>query len=776
MASGHARQQQQSRQKELLAELSSDRSSHSKQQGNGEEELQQNCMEQRGETFQEHSTNEEDDMEEEGGGGAEEQERESILQEEGDVRKAQQDFFASQIELQGENSLLQLHSQTERRHPTSSSQFMKDQETPSFSSMPMNADLLASPDAHGSFSSFPSKQVEGALQSCLSSAETQVTRLLQQAMDNVQSQVLRALHQAASDIIEHLGKEAAHRVVVAERKTALLELELSSVKQQALSMLLRLKADSDAQALDADKKYLVERRRAQDAEAKLAIAQDTSKRLRAELKKKGDILDKMQKLVQPMTEDHLHKPSRLTEGADRLENCSRGISSDKNRTSSAYSMEGTSILMCNGTLQQGVQCVAAQPNTAAALQVVDDLDKNQSSFSSETPAVGEDSLESRKHTCTSIGTPQDSQCTPGLHEGDMVSIKTDEERGDSLGNDRVDLLGPVEESHPVKLLESDSEREDRQVEQMPDAQLPPVNEILDEKIVPILTDSQGNVEDKDIACFQGSCAIIKGFYVRRKVRENGKLIEKKGTNLAVEKPGSSAVPDHDFKADSFVASSSDTVSKVKADVQEGEPQTPDLQNCLQSDVTDSTGLLGHPLHSRSLVVAYSENLRDDPLEEGKSSSDNGKRFELGPTSLRDQLAIETVEFARPDYEVATSLAELAAIGLEARSQNRAVSPPNARKEEIFIRPGKTGLRMKRKGISFDKKVSSQSEGRASKKPRPDKLDTGLTDSHTERVLRRNRGGKYSISKDSLSLESSRDNRRLMQGARQLLCLAEKKWR
>lgn len=68
-------------------------------------------------------------------------------------------------------------------------------------------------------------------------------------MDNVQSQVLRALHQAASDIIEHLGKEAAHRVVVAEHKTALLELELSSVKQQALSMLLRLKADSDAQVI-----------------------------------------------------------------------------------------------------------------------------------------------------------------------------------------------------------------------------------------------------------------------------------------------------------------------------------------------------------------------------------------------------------------------------------------------------------------------------------------------------------------------------------------------
>lgn len=761
MASGHTRQQQ-SRQKELPAEFSSDRSSHSKQQRNGEEELQQKRKEG---SIQEHLRN---DMEEEKEKeGADEQERDYNLQENGEARNEEQEFFSTQVELQEQNSLLHLHSQTEKRHSTSSGQSTKDQRMPSFSSLPMNADLLPSSDENGTFFIFPSKQVEGAVQSCLSSAESQVTKLLQQAMNSVQSQVLHALHQAAKDIMKHLGNEAAHRIVVAERKAALLDLELASVKQQALSMLLRLKSDIDSQALDADKKYLVERRRAQDAEAKLAIAQDTSKKLRAELKKKGDILEQMQKLVQPM-EDHLQKPI----GSERLENCSRGVRGDKNRMSPAYSMEGTSYLMCNGTLQ----CMAVHPSTSTAVRVVDECNRRQSSFSSETPAVEEDSLESRKQTCSSAGIPQDSQCIPGLPEGDMTSTKTVEVREDSLTNDQRDLPGPAEESDAVTILESESERE---ADQVPDALLSTDYKILDEKIVPTCPDGLRDTEDKEIGSSQGLRAIVKEFYVRRKVRENGKLVEKRGTNLVAEKPGSSTAPDYGCKADSFVTSSSDALAKIKADAQEGELQTSDLHNVLQGlvDIPDSSGLVVDSVQSRrSLVTVCSEKLADTPLEDGKFSGENGKLLELGPASLRDKSAVEVVEFARPDFEVATSLAELAAIGLEARNLHKAALTPNARKEEIFIRPGKTGLRMKRKGISFDKKVSSQTEDKTSKKPRPDKLDIGLTDSQAERVLRRKRADKYSILKESLSLESSRDNRRLMQGARQLLGLAEKKWR
>ncbi|MCO5584852.1 hypothetical protein L7F22_038784 [Adiantum nelumboides] len=682
-----------------------------------------------------------------------------------ETRNEQDEALSMLTQRQTQDYSLHLHSEMERDHLASAGHFPKDPEgssLPSVSTLQSNPDLLASMDVMGSFGSFPSKQVEGTLQSCLTSAEGQVTRLLHQSMDTVQSQVLRSLHQAAGDIIEHVSKEAARRVVVAERKATLLELELSSVKQQALSMLLRVKADSDAQALDAEKKYLLERRRAQDAEAKLAIAQDTLKRFKSELKKKGDILDKMQKLVQPMTEGYSHNPSGSAELTGNLESSVKGMN-NRHRKSPACSVEGTSIMMCSAALQDEVHCLEVQPNMEAVLQAVDGCNEKQSSLSSKTCAVEEDSLPLRKQACFSNGTLHNNQGSASLHEEEFFPRKTDAGGGDFLVNCLVELSGHVEgsRSHEVDYPKANLGEEDKRIEQMPNTQLLPPTEGDDEKLNSAPTACQRSVDGKEFV--QGSSAAVKGFYVRRKLRENGKMQEKK--DLSMEH-SLNVVTELDLKADSLLRSSNETAAKLKTDTSEGECRTCSSRRDSQVffHATDSSGRLGH-------VV---QDLASD-LPEELSSSDTSKGVDLGSSTTRNELVTETVKFARPDYEVATSLAELASIGLEVRSQEMESFPHMVTKEGIFLKPGRTGLRMKRKGISFERKVTQQSDGKVSKKPRPEKLVSVLTDSHAERVLRRNRGGKYSILKDNLSLESSRDNRRLMQGARQLLCLAEKKW-
>lgn len=65
-------------------------------------------------------------------------------------------------------------------------------------------------------------------------------------MDTVQSQVLCALQQAANETFDNLKKDAAHRILMAEKRAMELEHELSMVKQHALTMLLRLKTNNDA--------------------------------------------------------------------------------------------------------------------------------------------------------------------------------------------------------------------------------------------------------------------------------------------------------------------------------------------------------------------------------------------------------------------------------------------------------------------------------------------------------------------------------------------------
>ena len=64
-------------------------------------------------------------------------------------------------------------------------------------------------------------------------------------MEVVETRLQGALRQAVKEIIETVSKEAALRVVIAERKALILEQEHVYTKQQALAMMLRIKHSSD---------------------------------------------------------------------------------------------------------------------------------------------------------------------------------------------------------------------------------------------------------------------------------------------------------------------------------------------------------------------------------------------------------------------------------------------------------------------------------------------------------------------------------------------------
>ncbi|KAH7430575.1 hypothetical protein KP509_08G004600 [Ceratopteris richardii] len=629
---------------------------------------------------------------------------------------------------------------------------------PFMSAMPSNSDPLNSVDGKASFPSFPSHQVEGAFQSCLSAAETQVTRFLQQAMDTVQCQVLRALHQAASNIIEHLGKEAADRIVVAERKAALLELELSSIKQQALSMLLRLKADSDAQALDADKRYLIERRRAQDAEAKLAVAQDISKRLKAELKRKGDIIDKMQELVHPTSEEQTNNLCRQMELPGHLDKCVNILNNDNLKNVAGCHMQSSPILTCKENfhhyenLHGEAQYSEIQHDMEPLVHDVDGCNEGQVSFSGQSPQITKGPIDLQKQTCSTYEEFQTDQHSPVCEEKLSPKMADGGIIDDLEPSDYVEGLNQVE--NPDANLEEGKLREPLQ-----DARILLDTNDTDEKVSASPVGGQKAMNEEDI--IEASAATVKGFYVRRKVKESGKLQEKRSTDVTIENHSLHVDSEPDLKVD-IMRSSTESASELNA-VPAEEQQTSGVvyDSKILQDVVDSSNVE----HARQMAPELCVDCSNELAEE-VSSSEISKSTEMNSSILKNDEIGENVDFARPDYEVATSLAELASIGLEVRSVESESFPQRDENENIFLKPGRTGLRMKRKGISFEKKVAALSEGKVSKKSRSDKSDSGLTDSHTERVVRKNRGSKYKFLKDALS-QSSRDNRRLMQGARQV---------
>lgn len=84
------------------------------------------------------------------------------------------------------------------------------------------------------------------MRSCIAAADSIGMKTLQHIVESLETRLQSALMQAVMQILETLGKDAATRVVMAERKASVMEQEHINTKQQALAMMLRIKHSSDS--------------------------------------------------------------------------------------------------------------------------------------------------------------------------------------------------------------------------------------------------------------------------------------------------------------------------------------------------------------------------------------------------------------------------------------------------------------------------------------------------------------------------------------------------
>lgn len=94
-----------------------------------------------------------------------------------------------------------------------------------------------------------------AMRPCTAAADSMGMKSLQHVVESLETRLQSALMQAVMQILESLGKDAATRVAMAERKASAMEQEHINIKQQALSMLLRTKHRSDSMVRCSSKRH-----------------------------------------------------------------------------------------------------------------------------------------------------------------------------------------------------------------------------------------------------------------------------------------------------------------------------------------------------------------------------------------------------------------------------------------------------------------------------------------------------------------------------------------
>ncbi|KAI6675303.1 hypothetical protein NL676_003209 [Syzygium grande] len=174
-------------------------------------------------------------------------------------------------------------------------------------------------------------------------------------------QKLMALKQAYAEIILGMAKEAAGRVMAAERRATQFQEELFSSKGEALRLLLRLKQMCDAKSSEAETTSAWQQERIEELEAQLQESENTVKELREELNKARDELEnerthKSYQVSKTLTIGDTVKPEEVLGGNRRYTSRSLGQSQSNSQTAdevsgmniSSNKVSGGSNCSCKG--------------------------------------------------------------------------------------------------------------------------------------------------------------------------------------------------------------------------------------------------------------------------------------------------------------------------------------------------------------------------------------------------------------------------------------------
>ncbi|OVA14316.1 hypothetical protein BVC80_9023g6 [Macleaya cordata] len=130
---------------------------------------------------------------------------------------------------------------------------------------------------------------------------------------------LAALKKVYADIILNTAKEAAARIMVSERKALRFQQELFAAKEESLNMLLRLKQMTDCKIAEVEATSFSQRRRIEELEALLHKTEDTVTDLRSQLKGVQDELEKLKNNHgRPLDEEMIKQSSPSMEDASQV--------------------------------------------------------------------------------------------------------------------------------------------------------------------------------------------------------------------------------------------------------------------------------------------------------------------------------------------------------------------------------------------------------------------------------------------------------------------------
>ncbi|KAF8111432.1 hypothetical protein N665_0076s0402 [Sinapis alba] len=161
------------------------------------------------------------------------------------------------------------------------------------------------------------------------------------------SETLAALKRAYADTILNTTKEAAARVLSSEKKTRMYQQEIVTVRDEAISTLLRLKRMYDSKVKETEEMSLKQQQKIEELEAQLGEAEDIVGELRMELRALHDELKKVTNR-QPAYLKADHMEASCPKNSDAAGSVVPEISSSQERSGAVVPVEQSGSVVANG--------------------------------------------------------------------------------------------------------------------------------------------------------------------------------------------------------------------------------------------------------------------------------------------------------------------------------------------------------------------------------------------------------------------------------------------